>query len=664
MTAESADPQSRSSRSPAAQSEPAQAHAAPSEATHPAHPHFSDSLTRATLRAAVEAQFKEAKPLAAKFGEGSRLHVDRPLPFVCVYAQPDDADDLGTEQLIFGEAVHLVVKAGRTNRKLARELVSELLTLMQTHFGGCLLVEVWASGPANETSPLRFRLVEGGTPKARLTADAFESALATVRLSGRKVQVQALPRLSLLSATHRPLMLPREVAARGGSWLGVEVSPIYRTEDGEQIFPALLRQLRTRFARSLRHAAFAFIKAQTTHPARSVLSLGPRALVRSVWQADAKLAELTGSFDFLLAINPFNSQGAWNAFRKSRYERAPELRYRPLPIDPVLLKRELYKVPLERIEDPVVANLFLERQAELERQLTMLTDRGTHRFVLMSQQLYGPCTPELVRAAEDILERVPNNARTGSGGGTVDAVQFCRFAEAELGAYRDQASGFAGTVVLLDDFPAGMMASQGKLLVSRHHRCTASRVDALLQHEVGTHLVTYYNGKAQRLQQLSTGLAGYDELQEGLAVLAEFLAGGMTPPRLRVLAARVLAVDALLRGGSFVEVFRLLCRYGFSRRTAFSVVLRVFRGGGLTKDMIYLRGLISLLGYLREGGELAPLFLGKVALAHLPIIHELQSRGVIVPAPFLPRYLQRPAVKSRLERVRQGIALPALAGVS
>src|SRR5690606_13217513 len=145
---------------------------------------------------------------------------------------------------------------------------------------------------------------------------------------------------------------------------------------------------------------------------------------------------------------------------------------------------------------------------------------------------------------EDILERVPSGARSGTGGGKVDAVQFCRFAEEELSAYRAHAPGFEATVKMLDDFPAGTMASRGQLLVSRYHKCPSARVDALLQHEVGTHLVTFYNGKAQKLKQLSTGLAGYDELQEGLAVLAEYLAGGMTAPRLRVLAARVLAVDS------------------------------------------------------------------------------------------------------------------------
>ena len=42
--------------------------------------------------------------------------------------------------------------------------------------------------------------------------------------------------------------------------------------------------------------------------------------------------------------------------------------------------------------------------------------------------------------------------------------------------------------------------------------------------------------------------------------------------------------------------------------------MRIYRGGGLTKDAVYLRGLLQILRYLREGGELEPLFVGKVAV--------------------------------------------------
>ncbi len=149
------------------------------------------------------------------------------------------------------------------------------------------------------------------------------------------------------------------------------------------------------------------------------------------------------------------------------------------------------------------------------------------------------------------------------------------------------------------------MVSRGNLLVSSESRIPASRVEALIQHEVGTHVLTYHNGRAQPLRQLYTGLAGYDALQEGLAVLAEYLVGGLSRPRLRLLAARVVAAAHMIDGATFVETFRELDRtHGFSQRTAFVVTMRTYRGGGLTKDAVYLRGLRQILDYLGNGGRL------------------------------------------------------------
>ncbi len=95
------------------------------------------------------------------------------------------------------------------------------------------------------------------------------------------------------------------------------------------------------------------------------------------------------------------------------------------------------------------------------------------------------------------------------------------------------------------------MVSQGNLLIGTHTKIPLSRVEALIQHEVGTHVLTYLNGRAQPFRQLYIGLAGYEELQEGLAVLSEYMVDGLSRPRLRLLAARVVAARHMIAGGIF-----------------------------------------------------------------------------------------------------------------
>ena len=155
----------------------------------------------------------------------------------------------------------------------------------------------------------------------------------------------------------------------------------------------------------------------------------------------------------------------------------------------------------------------------------------------------------------------------------------------------------------------------------------------------------------------TVALQGYEELQEGLAVLAEYLVGGLSRPRIRLLAGRVIAAHCMITGASFIETFRNITwtTFGFNQRTAFTTTIRIYRGGGLVKDAVYLRGLVKLLKYLERGGELEPLFVGKITTDHIPIIRELQYRHVLKPAPLRPRYMEHPHITEKLTYLRNGL---------
>jgi uncharacterized protein (TIGR02421 family) len=210
-------------------------------------------------------------------------------------------------------------------------------------------------------------------------------------------------------------------------------------------------------------------------------------------------------------------------------------------------------------------------------------------------------------------------------------------------------------VELRDDIASGLMVSRGSLLVSRNAQIPKLRAEALVQHEIGTHVLTYHNGKVQPFRQLSAGLAGYEAFQEGLAVLAEYLVGGLSRPRLRLLAARVHAVHNLVNGASFLDTFRDLVRdHGYRQQSAFTVTTRVYRGGGLTKDASYLRGLVQVIDYLGREGDLAPLYVGKIAVDHVSIITELLWRKVLHEPPLVPRCFEHPEASERLATLRAG----------
>src|SRR6185369_7554425 len=225
---------------------------------------------------------------------------------------------------------------------------------------------------------------------------------------------------------------------------------------------------------------------------------------------------------------------------------------------------------------------------------------------------------------------------------SVTAGAFAEAAREEFDRYRAVYPDFPMNVEVRDDI-SELMVSFGRLLIPEAAAFTAARVEPLLHHEVGTHVVTYHNGARQPLTLLTIGLPGYDETQEGLAVLAEYLTGGLDPRRLRVLAARVVAVDKMLGGASFLEIFESLRGdHQLPTRTAWSTAIRVVIGGGSVKDAIYLRGISRLLELLADGGGIDVLLVGKLALDHIPLVQELLDRDVLEPAWVRPRWLDLP----------------------
>jgi uncharacterized protein (TIGR02421 family) len=283
----------------------------------------------------------------------------------------------------------------------------------------------------------------------------------------------------------------------------------------------------------------------------------------------------------------------------------------------------------------------------------MLAERNTPQFFYGSMQLFGHIDGGLLQLAREILERYPARGRESGETGYLKAEEIAQHAREEIANYQSAYADFSANVEVRDDISSGLMVSFDTLLVGQSTRLPAFRREAILHHEIGTHLVTYFNGRAQPFQLLCLGLADYQELQEGLAVLAEYLGGVLSSARLRVLAARLLAADSLIQGASFVEAFRVLNRtYGFERNTAFGITMRIYRGGGLTKDGVYLRGLVALLEYLKAGGDLEPLFLGKISADHVAVVEELRLRRVLSAPAVFPRYLQTERGKERLERIR------------
>ena len=590
-----------------------------------------------------------------------RLHIDRKLPFLCIYRRPVRWNDKGTDQLIKGEASYLITSAAPKYKAGISTLIGSILDVCSSGPGAFLMIEIWSRDspdyiidPEEGRMAPSFRIMVPASRVPVETIETLEKALKQISVSKKRSKVSTVF-TSKPWPEHLPALLSSSEIKKNNCYLvGIEISPIYRDPKTQEIYPLVLKAIHRGVSIALKKGAYTFSRKLTTTSPVSYKSLGRRAVVKSVWEVDQKLAEISSAMDFLMHVTPVNMEQSWNLFKDAGFQRDPVFFYRPVSFDPSLLKRKLYEIPFDRIEDPALSSLFHDKLVELEMKFSMVRDRNTRNFFFGSMQLYGEISTELLELAITILKKISPRVRDKGSKRRINAQLFAERAREEIKLYREVFPEIRSSVQIRADI-SGLLVSHGDLLIGKGLQIPESRMEALIQHEVGTHVLTYVNGINQPFRQLYGGLAGSDELQEGLAVLAEYLVGGLSPQRFRLLAGRVVAADLLIKGSSFQNTFReLQLSHGFAQRTAYMITARIYRSGGLTKDAVYLRGLVRLVKYLRDGGKLEPLLVGKFSLDDVSIINELQLRKVLQPALLSPRYLSDPQSILSLENLKKG----------
>lgn len=591
------------------------------------------------------------KPIRHDLPDGGRLHIDRPLPFLCVHV---GSEPVAARDVVSSNASYLIA----ADAGLAADICDLVSRKIAGHCDAFLLLDFgelekdrFLTDDAPVLPAFEIAVAAGSSAAERAAMEAFTAAAINRESKYRTPRIEELSKRS--SGTP-----PLSNRLEGTAFLTVRFAPVYRVPGNDAIYPDLRDRVVANMVDSGLRAVAAFVEASGLKAPASHRSLGRRAFIDAVSRADRAMDKVAGSFDFLLAVTPINSETAWAEFEAGGYEAPPKLLYRPLEFDVSEQKKKLFAVSLDQFEDPLLTALYLEKQQELDLQLSMISARETRRFAAIGRAIYGAVEPELLRAATAILEHAPLRDMAGNRTSPlIDCNTIAAAAREMISDYRAVHADFDASVEIRSDLPAGLLVSTNRLLVARATTMPADRLTALLSHEVGVHLLTYFNGSAQGLRILGSGLAGYEAMQEGLAVLAEYLAGGMTAERLQLLAARVVACDAMLNGASFPETFGLLTAdHGLDERRAFNVVLRVYRGGGLAKDAIYLRGLLQVLRHLEKGGSLTPFWMGKISAEHLAAVEELRARGLLKPPVVQPAFLSAEGVRQRLKKAMAGLS--------
>jgi len=576
------------------------------------------------------------------------LHIDKSLPFICVYRYSNL--DVYFSRIIKTQASYLIVKE---NVDISH-LLEAVRTIMSQSFESFLVMEFW---PEQDDRSTVFN-ISCPEDKSPATIGALKKGFESLTAAYPNVKIDVDDTHQRHPKHLQPLYNTEDSKKKGVLFIGVTMPMLYKNQNTNELYSLFFREYYSVFSETIKRAVFEFIRVQTLDDFDNYLMLGKTNLDAVTLKSDSDLAEVSEGMSFLLRATPVNSNEEWTNFKQNKFKKEPSFKYRLIALDPELEKRKLYNIPIDEVDDPTIAFILRGKRLEIEKQLTMLEERGTKNFRFVGESLYGVINKKVLKEAKHILKTYPKREDRKSKK-RYSCHEFAEYAQKELDFYNEKFPNLDLKLEIRNDV-AGIMVSKTKLLINDEISFDANRCDALIQHEIGTHILTYCNGKRQPLKQMHEGFEGYDQLQEGLAVVAEYLVGGLTVNRLRLLAGRVIAVESMVNGANFIETFnKLRKKYGFSDRIAYYISMRVYRGGGLTKDAVYLAGLIDLMSYLKEGGDLKHLYTGKFNITHIDLIKELLYRKVLK-EPELPRFLERKSVQKRLKKLRKGIDITEL----
>lgn len=366
-------------------------------------------------------------------------------------------------------------------------------------------------------------------------------------------------------------------------------------------------------------------------------------VIKKVQVLDEGLASLVKGVDILDAVAPSNFKDAKELFFENACRKDPVFQYKKGELDVFQRKRALFNLPVDEIADVDLQELYISIINSYVDKIDQYASVNTHKFLYDSFRYYGEPHDKDVKNAKFILH-LPDEQEDEPAEFDANAIitLLKSFAERE---------GYEHEVRLEPAMIANALVSGTTIKVNSQAKVSEMEANALAHHELGVHLVTTLNARAQPLKILALGSPVNTMTQEGLAILNEYLAGCLSLRRLKVLALRVMAVNSLKEDKAFRHTFALLHDgYGADADLAFTITARVYRGGGFTKDYLYLRGFREMLNAYEQEESFVNLLAGKVSLDQLGLVTRLIEKGYLNAPKYVSPAITNPVKNDEINR--------------
>jgi hypothetical protein len=250
--------------------------------------------------------------------------------------------------------------------------------------------------------------------------------------------------------------------------------------------------------------------------------------------------------------------------------------------------------------------LCAERARELDLEARLVEALGSPEFVQLARERFAP-DPEELGQAETWAREWVSLAAPGSADvlhvsdDAADPESLIAVLGRRIGRER-----LPVRIDVIENLGATAATGEGVIRIRRGVRLSARAAERIALHEIRAHALPRLLSRG-RAGIEAAGSAGAADDEEGRALWLEEQSGYWDEARKIELAQRHLAALALRDGASFVETVELLLERGAPLEATLELACRVFRGGGLAREVVYLTGYARVRRAFEHDAELEPL---------------------------------------------------------
>jgi alpha-L-glutamate ligase-like protein/uncharacterized protein (TIGR02421 family) len=337
-------------------------------------------------------------------------------------------------------------------------------------------------------------------------------------------------------------------------------------------------------------------------------------------QVDYQIFQVMKELKLLSLLTPTNLKEEIAKFKKD-HSYNPTFTYKNITDTTIPLLDALANI---KVDDSELGKIFKAKIEELNTTIHTINNLGTSEFTRLASKLYPAPTSQEVEVAHQLYEnkkkyKVSNNIYSDKKVAKI----FTDFLKK---------SGLSHWKVQIKENMIGNCSvnKSNTIFIKKGSKFNETRVKKLIAHEIETHIFTAENGKKQPYKIFQYGTANFLETQEGLAIYNQEKTLGYDNDH--YFASINLITCDLILNRSFAESFQALTEMGIKEQKAINFILKTKRGvgdtsqpGGFAKQAIYTRGALKIDNFVKNGGLLPELYIGKISLDILDDCKKIKS---------------------------------------